>query len=267
MRRSAAIAICSPIWCAGCWRTAPTPPSSPPPPIRTCPSSSSCAAPADVHRRAGAGQRHRACRCRRDIYGPSRRNSRGVEFGDRAALDALLAEVDAGRAISAATVASLIGGVPVAARAPPGASRPIDGETADRRGRRTRRPAAWRTCSMAAAGRLRGLVGNAGGNSAPPPWSAPPICWRPGAAASSSCSQVEGGKTLDDAVSPRCARRSISAAITPREGAQALRPRRDAARPDRRVQHPAPARPRRVRLHLALEFPARDLHSARSPPR
>ncbi len=27
MRRSAAIATCSPIWCGGCWRTAPTPPS------------------------------------------------------------------------------------------------------------------------------------------------------------------------------------------------------------------------------------------------
>ena len=28
MRRSAAMPICSPIWCAGCWRTAPIPPSS-----------------------------------------------------------------------------------------------------------------------------------------------------------------------------------------------------------------------------------------------
>src|SRR6267154_1978380 len=29
----------------------------------------------------------------RDLYGPSRRNSSGVEFGDRASLDGLLAEV------------------------------------------------------------------------------------------------------------------------------------------------------------------------------
>ena len=36
MRRSAAIANCSPIWCAGCWRTAPIPPSSPWSAIPTC---------------------------------------------------------------------------------------------------------------------------------------------------------------------------------------------------------------------------------------
>src|SRR5262249_58108886 len=32
----------------------------------------------------------------RDLYGPQRRNSSGVEFGDRAALNALLAEIRAG---------------------------------------------------------------------------------------------------------------------------------------------------------------------------
>ena len=36
MRRSAAMPICSPIWCAGCWRTAPIPPSSRWRPILTC---------------------------------------------------------------------------------------------------------------------------------------------------------------------------------------------------------------------------------------
>ena len=43
MRRSAATAICSPIWCGGCWRTAPTPRSCRSPPIRTCRSQTSCA--------------------------------------------------------------------------------------------------------------------------------------------------------------------------------------------------------------------------------
>ena len=36
MRRSAAIAICWPIWCGGSWRTAPTPRSSRSPPTRAC---------------------------------------------------------------------------------------------------------------------------------------------------------------------------------------------------------------------------------------
>ena len=35
-RRSAAIATCSPIWCGGCWRTAPTPPSWRRRPIIAC---------------------------------------------------------------------------------------------------------------------------------------------------------------------------------------------------------------------------------------
>jgi RHH-type transcriptional regulator, proline utilization regulon repressor / proline dehydrogenase / delta 1-pyrroline-5-carboxylate dehydrogenase len=63
-----------------------------------------------------------------DLYGPSRRNSRGVEFGHAASLDALLREIEAGRAGAAPAAASLIDGKPAA-----GASRaavsPIDGKT------------------------------------------------------------------------------------------------------------------------------------------
>ena len=43
-------------------------------------------------------------------------------------------------------------------------------------------------------------------------------------------------------------------------GARPVRPGRAAARPDRREQPARPARPRRVRLHLPVEFPAGDLH-------
>ena len=64
----------------------------------------------------------------RDLYRPARRNSAGVEFGDRAALDALLAEV-ARAAPATAQAAPLIDGV-----ARPGASR--RGALADRRRRR-----------------------------------------------------------------------------------------------------------------------------------
>ena len=92
MRRSAAIAICWPIWCGGCWRTAPTPPSSRSRPIRRCRSR-----PSSSGRRAGsrmrAHARHPNIPLPRDLYGPARLNSAGVEFGDRVALKALVDEV------------------------------------------------------------------------------------------------------------------------------------------------------------------------------
>ena len=62
-RRSAGIAICSPIWCGACWRTAPTRRSCRSRPIRRCRSQRSCAA-----RRHGSRTRAtraiRASRCR-----------------------------------------------------------------------------------------------------------------------------------------------------------------------------------------------------------
>ena len=62
----------------------------------------------------------------RDLFGPTRRNSTGVEFGDRASLEALLAEV---RSAPQETRASaLIDGVAVAGRERP-VNSPIDGKT------------------------------------------------------------------------------------------------------------------------------------------
>jgi RHH-type proline utilization regulon transcriptional repressor/proline dehydrogenase/delta 1-pyrroline-5-carboxylate dehydrogenase len=62
----------------------------------------------------------------RDLFGATRRNSMGVEFGDRASLEALLAEV---RSAPEETRASaLIDGVAVAGRERP-VNSPIDGET------------------------------------------------------------------------------------------------------------------------------------------
>ncbi len=61
MRRSAAIAICWLIWCAGCWRTARIPRSSRPPPIRRCRSRHpEAAAELDRRRRARAPSAHSA---------------------------------------------------------------------------------------------------------------------------------------------------------------------------------------------------------------
>jgi RHH-type transcriptional regulator, proline utilization regulon repressor / proline dehydrogenase / delta 1-pyrroline-5-carboxylate dehydrogenase len=63
-----------------------------------------------------------------ELYGPSRRNSRGVELGDAASLQALLREIEAGRGLAATSAASLINGQQVA-----GASRqtvsPVDGRS------------------------------------------------------------------------------------------------------------------------------------------
>jgi RHH-type transcriptional regulator, proline utilization regulon repressor / proline dehydrogenase / delta 1-pyrroline-5-carboxylate dehydrogenase len=61
----------------------------------------------------------------RDLYRPERENSAGVEFGHRAALDALLAEVGAG-AEAAARAAPLVGGAALSGSERPVLS-PIDG--------------------------------------------------------------------------------------------------------------------------------------------
>ena len=106
----------------------------------------------------------------RDLFAPERKNSMGVEFGDGAALDALLAEIKAAPAQTKA--APLIDGVAVAGRARSVVS-PIDGKPigtcrggrrGDRRGRavRRRKPVFRR-------GARRRLP------NAPPRWSAPAI--------------------------------------------------------------------------------------------
>ena len=116
-------AICSPIWCGGCWRTAPIPPS-----YR---SAADPAVPIDVVLRRPQRwiadpehARHPHIPLPRDLFAPLRRNSAGVEFGDREALEALLAEI--GAAPTDATAAPLIDGVAVAGRARDVVS-PIDG--------------------------------------------------------------------------------------------------------------------------------------------
>ena len=86
MRRSAAIAICSPIWCGACWRTAPTRPSSRWPPTKPCRLRTLLRRPADIIGSAD-NARHPNIPLPRDLYRPQRKNSRGIEFGERAALE------------------------------------------------------------------------------------------------------------------------------------------------------------------------------------
>ena len=86
MRRSAATAICSPIWCGGCWRTGRTRRSCRSRPILRCRSPTILERP--QHWIGDARHaRHPKIPLPRDLYAPERRNSSGVEFGDRASLD------------------------------------------------------------------------------------------------------------------------------------------------------------------------------------
>ena len=85
--RAAAMRICWPISCAGCWRTAPIPPSSTASSTRSCRSRRSSPIPSP----GSAGCRRspiRAFRCPRALFGPERRNSGGIDLTDRHAAPA-----------------------------------------------------------------------------------------------------------------------------------------------------------------------------------
>ena len=103
-----------------------------------------------------------------DLFEPVRRNSAGVEFGDRDALDALLADIRTSPQETSA--APLIDGVAVAGRARDVVS-PIDGK---RIGSVQEGDEAIVAAAMAAAqARLSGMGCNAGCRSAPIYWRAP----------------------------------------------------------------------------------------------
>ena len=139
--------------------------------------------------------RHHAIPLPRDLYAPQRRNSAGVELGERAALEALLAEIRA--ADGAADAAPLIDGRARAGRRRE-ISSPIDG-------------AAVGTVVDADAGIARDAMAAAQASFAA--WSATPVEQRAAIlerAADlmeqrrgrlSALLQREGGKTLDDTVS------------------------------------------------------------------
>jgi RHH-type transcriptional regulator, proline utilization regulon repressor / proline dehydrogenase / delta 1-pyrroline-5-carboxylate dehydrogenase len=142
-----------------------------------------------------AHARHSHIPLPRDLFAPLRRNSAGVEFGDRAALDALLAEIrDAPQSASAAP---LIDGVAVTARARDVRS-PIDGQ---RIGTVEEGDETIVDAAMSAA------------QDGYPAWSVTPVETRAAALERAgdlieqnrgrliALLQLEGGKTLDDCVS------------------------------------------------------------------
>ena len=167
MRRSAAIAICWLTWCGGCSRTARTRLSSRWPPT-IVPVATLLRRPADI-----IGGADNACHpdipLPADLYQPRRKNSRGIEFGEHAALSRLVADIAANR--------SCHGG---------------QASPTPRRARRKPQSRRHARDSGAGAGRPPRARGNTG------------TCRRsPGTAQAHFIAllQREGGKTLDDCVS------------------------------------------------------------------
>ena len=188
----------------------------------------------------------------RDIYLPERRGAAGVEFGDRASLDALLDEVRAG--VRASDIAApLVDGVALPGRERPLIS-PIDGQTV---GLVREADDAIVISAMAAA---------AAGFAA---WAATPLDERAAALEARrrpargqprpliALLQSEGGKTLDDALAEL--REAVDfCRYYAAQARQRARAAADAGS-DRREQRAALSRPRRLRLHQPVEFSARDL--------
>ena len=175
-RRSAATRICWPIWCGGCWRTAPTPPSSTASSTRRRRSRRSSPIRSRSVRKLPqqAASAHSAAA--RSLSARSAATPRGIDLTDPDVLAPLAPAIDAAaaRALAAPRRSS-------AARARrQGASRVAN--PADRRqtvgpGGRGDAGRGRRRASRRAAARVAGLGRDAGRASAPPAWSAPPICW------------------------------------------------------------------------------------------
>ena len=179
MRRSAAIATCSPIWCGGCWRTAPTRRSSSVAADPTVPVDDDPEAPAglDRRRRARAPSAHPAAarslsagaaRIRRASSSATARASRRCSPRSRSASP------------RDAQAAPLIDGV---ARAGHDAPRALaDRRQHGRAGDRGRRRRSAQAAMAAAQAGFAAWARDAGRASAPRRSNAPPICSKPSAA-------------------------------------------------------------------------------------
>ena len=132
-RRSARTRRCSPIWCAGCWRTAPTPRSSTASPTATLPIDELVADPVDVVRAMprAVGAPHRRIALPRDCSAPARANSAGLDLSNEAALRG------AGRSAARRALRDRLERGAAARRSPSGAAR--RGRCSTRRPSRHRR--------------------------------------------------------------------------------------------------------------------------------
>ena len=128
--------------------------------------------PADIIGTAD-NARHPNIRLPRDLYQPQRQNSRGIEFGERAALNDLVSAQ----------------------------SRRKPARDAGDISRRSMPQSRTATPSMAAARGIQIVEPDAGADAAPKSWRKPPTCWNNARAHFIALLQREGGKTLDDALS------------------------------------------------------------------
>jgi RHH-type proline utilization regulon transcriptional repressor/proline dehydrogenase/delta 1-pyrroline-5-carboxylate dehydrogenase len=142
-----------------------------------------------------ARARHSRIPLPKDLYGPARRNSAGVEFGDRAGLEVLLADIDRATPRGAEAVPLVDGGPHAGVRR--AVISPIDGSALGH--------VAEADADTAAAALAAAAAGS-------PAWSSTPIEHRAAALEQAADAleqnrgrliallQVEGGKTLDDAL-------------------------------------------------------------------
>ncbi len=224
----------------------------------TVPIETDAAAAAELDRRCRCTRAIRTFRCRAICIAPARRNSTGVEFGDRAALDALLAEI--GAAPQSASAAPLVDGVALAGRA---------------RGRCRRRSTATTSGHVQEGDEAIVAAAMSAAQAGFPAWEATPVARARRCARTRRRSARAEPRPPDRAAcraraarrstmrSRKCARRSDFCRYYAAEARRTLGAAA-AAGPDRREQRAALPRPRRLRLHQPVEFPARDLHSARS---
>ncbi len=142
--------------------------------------------------------RHSAIPRPRDLYAPLRRNSAGVELGDRAALATLLAEIEAHRG-TRISAASLIDGKPVEDGTERPAVTPIDARTEIGRVRELDPAASAQIMQAAAAGFAAWQATPAAKRAASLERAADLMETRRGLLI--HLIQTEGGRTLDDALS------------------------------------------------------------------
>ena len=257
MRRSARMRICSPISCAACWRTAR---------IRaSCIRAVDRAVPEGDHRRRpgarlraqGAGPQSAHPAAARDLSGPR-------EFRRASTLPTAPSRPPLLAADPRAAPHAHIPGAGDRAR-DPRARRPPPSDRHRRRMRTTRRDRS----RARRAPRGPGAHGTrrAGSHRAAILDRAADLDRGRSRHELLILLAREGGTDAGRRASPKLREAADFCRYYARPRARALRRRARPARPDRRAQHLVARRARRVRLHLAVELPARDLHWARSPPR
>ena len=201
-----------------------------------------------------------ASRCRADLYRPERRNSQGLDLADPRTLADLRDGIAAAARRQSGDIARagpIVGGVELR-----GAAEPVF-DPSDRR-----RRIGSVADGAAGAGRT-GACSRA--TRAAPTWDATPADSARRDAGPGRRPVRAAPRRIDGADHPRRRPDHSGGAVGSARGRRfpALlrgpRPRRfrhagTAARPDRRAQPAGAARPRRLRLHLAVEFPAGDLH-------